>query len=301
MLTPLKLRHAADTAAADLPALLAEAEKAAEGILSGEHRLRKPGQGESFWQFRDYEPQDRPQDIDWRQSAKGDRVFIRQKEKQTPQPVSLWCAGGPSMDYTSRRNSLTKATQAAIMTLALSLLLTKRGEHVSLLGGLRNPGRSEYTLTRLGEQLIDNLQNGRSLPAADAGTFIPSGHTAILTGDFLSPLPEIEDALRQLNTNAGTGFIIQVLDPAELELPFSGRIIFRDPLTDKRIPIENAADVSKAYNNRINTHLSLLRQLCREMDYGYYLHLTDQSLTNSLSEIWDLVSPSLQTAWRPVQ
>jgi uncharacterized protein (DUF58 family) len=293
-LTPLKLRHAADEAASDLPSLLAAAEKAAESVLGGEHRLRKPGRGDSFWQFRDYQSHDSPQEIDWRQSAKTDRVFIRQKEKQTPQPVALWCAAGPSMNYASNRKLNTKAFEAAVITLALSLLLTKRGEHVSFLGGQRRPGRSEYTLSRLGEQLIDNMNCNAPLPPDDSSGYVPSGHTAILAGDFLQNLADIEDSLRQLAGLAGTGFIIQVLDPAELDMPFDGRIIFKDPADGRRIPVENAADIRKAYRERIDAHNSAIAHLCRELHWKYYLHRTDVPLSKTLAEVWEMINPKVR-------
>ncbi len=291
----LKLRHAADKASSDLPALLAAAEKAAQSILAGEHNMRKPGHGESFWQFRDYQPQDNPNEIDWRQSAKGDRVFIRQKEKQTPQPIALWCAAGPSMDYSSGREIPTKAWEAAVTALALSLLLTRRGEHVSLLGGRRRPGRSEYTLSRLAEQLIGNLRSGSPLPVNLSEERLPRGHTAVLLGDFLRPAEEIEAALRQVNTTAGSGLLIQILDQAEISLPFTGRIIYCDPETGKRVPVDNSADIRNEYLDRIDSHLAAVRQICRGLGWEYFLHITDSPVSSTLIKIWDALGNNRQS------
>ena len=66
----LTFRHEADKASAHLPSLMMQAEKVANGILHGDHALRKSGMGEKFWQFREYLPGDRPQDIDWRQRVR---------------------------------------------------------------------------------------------------------------------------------------------------------------------------------------------------------------------------------------
>jgi len=92
----LKVRHTAQGIASDLPALKQSAHDIASQILHGSHGQRKQGGYENFWQFREYNEIDRPQDIDWRQSAKNEHVFIREKELQTPQSVYFWtkCSAG---------------------------------------------------------------------------------------------------------------------------------------------------------------------------------------------------------------
>ena len=119
VLNALKLRQIAEEERADLPALMAMAERAVSTIYQGTHPQKKPNTGEDFWQFREHNNTDRPQDIDWRQSAKTDRVYIKQKEWQTAQNVMLWCASGPEMAFSSRTDTPSKARIAQILTLAL--------------------------------------------------------------------------------------------------------------------------------------------------------------------------------------
>ncbi len=49
----------------------------------------------------------------------------------------------------------------------------------------------------------------------------------VLFGDFLSPLEEIQAAVGRLSAIPVSGYLLQVLDPAEADLPYSGRIRFR--------------------------------------------------------------------------
>ena len=79
--------------AARLPALVIAAERVAATVTQGIHGRRRVGLGEAFWQFRSYEPGDPPQRIDWRRSARSDRVFIRQTEWEASQTVWLWRDG----------------------------------------------------------------------------------------------------------------------------------------------------------------------------------------------------------------
>ncbi len=80
----------AEALAAQLPPLLVAADRVASTVSQGVHGRRRVGQGETFWQFRRYQPGDSTQDIDWRQSAKSQPVYIRETEWEAAQSVWLW-------------------------------------------------------------------------------------------------------------------------------------------------------------------------------------------------------------------
>ena len=73
------VRQRAEETAARLPALLVAADRVAATVAQGVHGRRRVGQGETFWQFRQYQQGDPVARIDWRQSAKRDNIFIRRK------------------------------------------------------------------------------------------------------------------------------------------------------------------------------------------------------------------------------
>src|SRR5579872_299921 len=125
-----RLRTAAGAAAATLPPLLVSARRIAATVTLGSHGRRRAGTGEAFWQFRPYSRDDTPQSIDWRQTAKFDHVYVREREWVAAQTVALWCDGSASMHYRSERNLPTKAERAAVLTLALGVLLIEGGERV---------------------------------------------------------------------------------------------------------------------------------------------------------------------------
>jgi uncharacterized protein (DUF58 family) len=52
--SPAALRDRAEQAAAVLPPLLVAAERVAVTVAQGVHGRRRVGQGETFWQFREY-------------------------------------------------------------------------------------------------------------------------------------------------------------------------------------------------------------------------------------------------------
>lgn len=287
----LPLRQRAEEEAAHLSFLMAEAEKAVASIFHGEHRQRKAGTGENFWQFREYYSGDRPQDIDWRQSGKTSRIFIRQKEWQTNQSVYLWCSHAPGMDFQSQEKSFSKSDSAKIITLALALLLTHAGEEVGMLNSVRK-GRSENALQKITENLIDKGRNKDSLPSGS----MPPNSSLFLIGDFLDPPGNIEDRFKDLAARADGGFVIQILDPAEIDLPYEGRIIFESPEGKQRELINNVSSIREEYKQRIRAHIEEVKSICRRCEWHYALHVIDRDIKDTLLEIWLAINLHKQRA-----
>src|SRR6185369_11263876 len=127
------VQHRAEELAARLPPLLVAAERVAATVAQGVHGRRRVGTGETFWQFRQYQPGDAVQRIDWRESAKSQRVYVRETEWEAAQSVWLWRDASPSMDYASRPDLPTKAARADLLVVALAALLVRGGERVTML------------------------------------------------------------------------------------------------------------------------------------------------------------------------
>src|ERR1044071_6317373 len=128
------LQHRAEQIAGRLPPLLVAAERVAATVAQGVHGRRRVGQGETFWQFRQYEPGDSAQRIDWRESAKSQRLYVRETEWEAAQSVWLWRDASPSMDYASSGALPTKRSRADLLLVALAALLVRGGERASMLG-----------------------------------------------------------------------------------------------------------------------------------------------------------------------
>ncbi len=283
----LTFRHEADKASAHLPSLMMQAEKVANGILHGDHALRKSGMGEKFWQFREYLPGDRPQDIDWRQSAKTDLIFIRQKEWQIAQKTFFWCSSGDGMAYSSAKTLPQKLDTARVITLALAILMARANEQVGLFGDPKT-GRSDLQLQRIAQSLIAEPLKPESLPAADFFP-LPQHSSLILCGDFLDPLPHIEENFNFLSASVQNALVIQVLDPQELELNFQGRVTFQGLMRGERETVNNVGSIQEAYRKRMQDHMQGLYALCAERNWSCLLHRTDQSVSDTVLAVWLLI------------
>src|SRR5512134_2671766 len=160
----------AEALAASLPPLLVAAERVASTVSQGVHGRRRVGQGEAFWQFRRYEPGDATQQIDWRQSAKSERVFIRQTEWEAAQSVWLWRDPSASMAWRSRAELPWKSERADLLLLALASLLARGGEHLALLGTGDGPAAGRPALRRL----LAGLERSRGKRPAEVASVPPS-------------------------------------------------------------------------------------------------------------------------------
>src|SRR5258708_23901898 len=158
MADPASVQHRGEELAASLPPLLVAAERVATTVAQGVHGRRRVGQGESFWQFRQYEPGDAAQRIDWRESAKSQRLYVRETEWEAAQSVWLWRDASPSMDYASTSLLTTKHARADLLLVALAALLIRGGERASMLGTGLPPLSGRVALGRIAA-LVDR-RNG---------------------------------------------------------------------------------------------------------------------------------------------
>ena len=111
MLPFAELRAEAETLSEGLPTIemLAGYRTTAQ---SGAASRQRSGTGEDFWQYRGQTPDDSAASIDWRRSATGDELYIREHELQSARLLSIWADGSKSFDWKSDRAPLTKADAA---------------------------------------------------------------------------------------------------------------------------------------------------------------------------------------------
>lgn len=276
-------QYRAEQLAAAFPPLLVAARRVAATVLQGVHGRRRVGTGETFWQFRPYEPGDPVQRIDWRQSAKRERAFVRQTEWEAAQTVWLWLDASPSMRYRSHLAPVEKGERAMLLTLALSALLLRGGEHVTFPGEARSfTGR--HALERAAaslERIVDAGNDGVS-PSVP----LPRHARIVLIGDFLTPLEGTERAVRALAARGVTGHLLQVLDPAEESLPFHGRTLFEGVENDGTLLVRRTESLRDAYIARVTAHRESLAALARASGWTFIVHHTDRPPETALLPLY---------------
>ena len=285
------LHHRAEELSAHLPPLLVAAERVAATVSQGVHGRRRIGQGETFWQFRRYEFGDSTQLIDWRQSAKSQPVYVRETEWEAAQSVWLWRDGSPSMSYRSADRLRSKIERADMLLLALASLLIRGGEHVAILGTGMPPATGRGMLIRLWSMIEAQDKKAEtsheSLPAFES---LPRYGRVVLIGDFLSPLDEIREAIGIFANQGVRGHLVQVLDPAEETLPFSGRVRFDGMEDEGDVLIGRVESMRDDYLQAFNRHNQGLESLANSFGWSYAIHHTDHSPETSLLALYLVLS-----------
>jgi uncharacterized protein (DUF58 family) len=268
----IALELEAEALAAPLPPLLVEAERLSAVVGLGVHGRRKAGMGETFWQFRRYAPGDAANTIDWRQSAKSQHLFVREREWEAVEAVWFWRDGSPSMRFASDRRLQTKCDRASLLALALASLLVRGGELIGVLGA-RPPGGGRTALHRLARDLTADETGNGALP--QAGLPLKRAQLVWLS-DFLVPLPDLEGAVRGLAGAGFSGHFVHVIDPAEQDFPYAGRTRFEWGRGGNHEILGRAESAREEYRRRFEAQGRAVRELAGRLGWTYLAHRTDR-------------------------
>jgi uncharacterized protein (DUF58 family) len=272
---PLNRTLAAEALGARLPPLLVAADRVASTVAQGVHGRRRVGQGDSFWQFRRFVSGDPISRVDWRQSAKSGRGapdgwFIRETEWEAAQTVYLWRDASASMRWRSRQVSVEKRDRADLLLLSLASLLLRGGERVML---MRQDARSVASRSGL-DRLVAELETVGDDNGLPPDMRLPRHATVVLFSDFLSPLDAVKAAIGRFAAVPVTGYLLQILDPAETALPYQGRVRFRGMESDGEALIPRVESVRDAYGERLRAQQDGLASICASAGFGFGIHHT---------------------------
>jgi uncharacterized protein (DUF58 family) len=267
------LRTQAERLGARLPALMIQAERVASTVAQGEHGRRRVGQGDAFWQFRRFRQEDPSTAVDWRQSAKSQHLFVREREWAAAASIWIWRDASPSMHYKSHVASTTKVERATVLALAFASLLVRGGERVGDLNDPRPAAGGRPGLNRFALQMTQQMTSKQSLPPLMP---LPRFSQIILISDWLTPVEGVLGILRHYGALGVRGHLIQVLDPAEEDLPFDGRTEFEDVESNTRMLARRAETMREAYLNRLTALRTEVAQACRRQDWTFASHRTDR-------------------------
>ncbi|MGB3456640.1 MAG: DUF58 domain-containing protein [Litorimonas sp.] len=287
--TAQTLRLRSDRLAAGYPALLAEADRVAAMVAAGVHGRRRPGQGETFWQYRPYDVSDPANRIDWRRSARGDSVFVRDNEWEAANSVYIWRDGSPGMAWSSSKTLPTKRDRASVLCLALASLLMRGGERCAIFGESDRPRSGRVGYERLAERLALSKGAAERLDAK-----LPSHAKLLIASDFLTEPDGWTRRLAALAARPASGVLLHLIDPAEESFPFKGRVEFQTPGGWLSPFILGRAERAKDdYRARFQAHCERLDDAARQLGFTLIRHRTDQPAGKALTTLYQAFEGTL--------
>ncbi|MCA3595375.1 MAG: DUF58 domain-containing protein [Methylobacterium sp.] len=272
---PSGLEREAAALSSVLEHLTVEARQVAAQLTMGIHGRRRPGPGEEFWEFRAFVPGEAAHRIDWRRSARDDRLYVREREWESASSYSIWFDLSPSMHFVSSLAQKPKRDRAIVLGLALADMLVHAGERVALLGRT-NPMASRQIIPRLAEALL----RARGIEA-DAGGFPPDvplrrQDRLVLIGDFILPVEDFAARLRAIAAKGVRGTIVMVRDPVEEEFPFVGEVEFEGLEAPDLWRVGEVGEVAGRYRERILAHRAEIRRIATRHGFSFLHHVTDR-------------------------
>jgi uncharacterized protein (DUF58 family) len=283
----LERAERANHLAATIPPLQLAAQRAAHTVMQGEHLRYQSGPGEHFRQFRPYMDGDPSHRIDWRQSARGQRLYVRETEWSHAQTLFIWSDASPSMRWRSHPALPYKSERADLLALALAMLLWRAGERVgfpfSPLPVSSSPAMAERAALWLMQADRPSTLPPDRLPDPLA---LPPRARLILISDCLFAPDALAACLKACTTRHVRGAIAQVLDPAEETLPFEGRIRFEGLEGEGDVLMPQVGALRPAYQARLTAHRHALANLARAHGWPFITHRADHPPHTALLALW---------------
>ena len=263
------LRSEAESLARQLPGLNFKAE-ASEAAHIGSAGRRRAGTGEHFWQYRRYAQEDAADRVDWRRSAKGTELFVRETELETARTVLFWSDDAPGFRWKGEGDLRTKAEEAQLLMLAIGIMMSKDGERIGMLGAGRTASFGKKAVARLAEDLERGTHGQFPSPPKSAATII-------LASDFYAPLAEWQARLAPLAAKCPEGVLLAISAPIEERFPFEGRTKLSRPGGEGDRILGRAETMREAYLRRFAEQRDGLRRLATQMGWRLVTHTVGTS------------------------
>ena len=213
--------------------------------------------GETFWQFRQYQAGDAAE-LDRLAPVRALAPPVRaragmgggRERLALVRPVRLrWrSAPAPALPL--------KWERAALLTLALAGLLVRGGERVALLGGGERPATGRYGMETLIRCLVAAAADQRD--AAAPLPPLPRHARLVLLSDFLLPLDQLAERFGQFSGLGARAGLMQIVDPAEEQLPYEGRVLFEGMEREGTALIDHVGGIRARYAELFRAHRETL-------------------------------------------
>jgi uncharacterized protein (DUF58 family) len=277
-----------------------------EGFIQGLHRSPHLGASTDFAEHRAYMPGDDIRRIDWRLWARSDRFFVKEFEADTNTNFRVIVDVSPSMRYgaLAEDGRPSKLTYSCYLAACLTYFSSLQRDRVGLATIAEDivdyipPSAKHLQLVlhaldqadrRAQEAASNPPDRGRApvtRPTLDAplrklSDSVRRRSIVVLISDLYEDPENVIAALANLRGRGNDLIIFHVLDPRELEFPFTDSSTFIDVETGERMPIIPDY-LRKQYRELIAQHTATLARRMGEQRIDYALFDTSKPLDQAL-------------------
>ncbi len=270
-------------------ALGLQARHIVEGYMAGEHKSPYRGFAIEFAQHREYTHGDDPRHLDWKVLGRTDRYYIKQYEQETNYVANILLDGSESMKYGS--GAVTKFDYARQIAACLAFLILHQRDAAAL--GIFDQSVRDYsprsdnrsTIHRLMARLAafqPTQQTGIAPVLHDVANQLRRKGIIIVISDFFDDEAKVLEGIQHLRFGGHEVVCFHVMDPYELEFPFTGLVEFEGLESLPKI-LTRPAELRKTYLREVEAFRTRLREGCEKNQCHYVLVNTKEPLHEVLS------------------
>ncbi len=248
-----------------------------EGFIAGMHRSPFHGFSVEFAEHRPYMPGDPLKNLDWKVWARSDRLLIKQYTEETNLRCHLLLDLSGSMAFKSPRASMSKLEYAQALSASLAYLMLRQQDAVGALLFADKPlafvpARAVRShLDVLLKTLDDVRPQGRTRlgPALhELAERIKRRGLIVLCSDLMDRPEEILLGLQHFRHRHHEVVVFHVLDPDEIDFPYTDTATFVDMESGERLTTE-PWEIAKRYRQRLEAWSGQYARVCREQHIDY--------------------------------
>ncbi len=262
-----------------------------DGFVVGMHRSPDFGFSQEFAEYQAYTPGDDLRHVDWNVYARTERMYLKRYRGETNSPLTILLDASNSMQFGSHgvnKMDYARYLSASLFYLALhgqrdaAGLITFDDEIRNYIRPSTRQGQLHRLLAGL-EQAEARARTDFSKPARYFQEFLKRRGIVLIVSDFWESPESVVKTLEPLRLNGNEVVLFHVLDPEDVRPALNGPSILVDMETQEQL--ETTPDFTKKeYRERVDAHITDLRDRTRGAGMGYALLMTDRPLDDALRE-----------------
>jgi uncharacterized protein (DUF58 family) len=167
--------------------------------------------------------------------------------------------------------------------MALASLLMRGGERCAVIGETERPRAGRLGLERVAKRLA--LSEG---PADNLNASIPSHAQIVIASDFLESPDVWKVRLTRLASRPVKAVLVRIIDPAEKQFPYKGRVEMQWPGANKLAPfiVGRAERAQAEYQQKFEAHGHAIADITKRLGWPMITHYTNSSPNLALTALY---------------
>ncbi|MBI3832554.1 MAG: DUF58 domain-containing protein [Planctomycetes bacterium] len=258
-----------------------------EGYMTGLHRSPYKGFSVEFAEHRAYAPGDPLKHIDWRSFARTERLHVKQFEDETNLRCYVLLDASASMAYRSepaagnvfkaKAPHLPKLEYACYLAASMAYLMIHQQDPAGLvvfdkairkyIAPRASPEHLRVLMEAL-EQVKAGEKTGMAGPFHELAETIKKRALIVILSDLYDEETEVLRALRHFRHRKHEVLLFHLLDPAEVDFPFTRLSEFKDLETGERVQVDPRF-VRDEYLKQLEAYCAKFKKACAESGADY--------------------------------